>query len=125
MSGNYVIVANVMAADSCLRLGARVVVLSIPGNPAHVFVKGLSRSGRVIRKWTMRHRLHNFRAVWTFKPEWSAFETKESAEREIAARFGSPCTPTVPHAPNPANAVDAADSQKRPIKWCPGTESNR
>lgn len=90
MNGNYVIVANVAAADSSLRLGARVIVLGVPGNPDHVRVQGLSRGGRAISKWTMSKRLKSIRPAWEHRPPETctlSFATKEEAARYIAARF--------------------------------------
>jgi hypothetical protein len=85
---HYAIVANVSGADSCLRLGARVVVCSIPGNPAHVVVRGLSRGGRAVTKWVASSRLSNLRPAWEHKPPPLSFETREGAEQCISARFG-------------------------------------
>ena len=61
---HYVIYANVSAADSALRLGAKVLVMSAPGDPDNIQVRGLSRGGRNITKWTKRSRLKNFRVGW-------------------------------------------------------------
>lgn len=89
MPGSYAIVANVAGADSCLRLGARVVVRCIPGNPAHVQVEGLTRGGRRVFKWVPSSRLTNIRAAWENRPPFAcSFETKDEAERCIAERFG-------------------------------------
>lgn len=84
---HYAIVANVADADSCLRFGARVVVHSIPGNPASVMVRGLSRGGRAVTKWVKAHRLENIRVAWEHNPPPLRFDSKESAERVIAERF--------------------------------------
>lgn len=85
------IVANVDAPDSALRLGARVVVMCIPGNEAHVFVRGLSRGGRVIEKWTMSNRLTNIRPAYLHRPhEWGCvFATRADARSMIESRFGA------------------------------------
>lgn len=80
------IVANVAAADSCLRLGARVVVLSIPGNPDHLLVRGISRGGRVVTKYTAWRRLKNYRVAWVYDHPYG-FATREEAECVIAARL--------------------------------------
>lgn len=87
--GRYVIVANVALPDSCLRLGARVVVCSIPGNPERCRVRGLSRGGRRVTKYTRTRGLKNFRVAWEHDPhdEWYGFDSKEAAERVIAQRF--------------------------------------
>lgn len=89
MPGNYVIVANVALPDSSLRMGARVVVLSIPGNPERVRVCGLSRGGRRVTKYTRTRGLKNIRAAWEYGPahDGCTFATKEAAEECIAARF--------------------------------------
>ncbi len=83
----YVIVANVASTDSALRLGARVVVEWIPGNPDHAQVRGLSRGGRRITKWVLTKRLKNFRVAWEEKPRWPTYDTKGAAEAVIAARL--------------------------------------
>lgn len=82
----YVIVANVVDADSCLRKGARVVVEWLPGDPAKAQVRGLSRGGRVVTKWIATKRLGNFRPAWEHKPRWGAYRTREEALRAIMAR---------------------------------------
>jgi hypothetical protein len=88
-AGRYVIVANVALADSCLRLGARVVVLSIPGNPDRVRVRGLSRGGRRVTKYTRARALRDVRVAWEYDTdgEWLGFPSKEAATVCIAARL--------------------------------------
>lgn len=92
MQDRYVIVANVALADSCLRMGARVVVCSVPGNQKNVRVRGLTRGGRRVTKYTRLRGLKNFRAAWEYDPhdEWMMFASKADAERVIADRL---CTP--------------------------------
>ena len=90
-TGRYVIVANVALADSCLRMGARVVVCSIPGNPDRVRVRGLTRGGRRVTKYTRLKGLSNIRTAWEHDPydEWLMFATEADAERVIAERLTS------------------------------------
>lgn len=92
MTGRYVIVANVALPDSCLRMGARVVVCSVPGNPESVRVRGLTRGGRRVTKYTRLRGLTNLRAAWEHDPrdEWMMFATKADAERVIAERLTPP-----------------------------------
>jgi hypothetical protein len=84
----FVIVANVAAADSVLRLGAKVVIEEVNGDPSHVRVRGCSRSGRVISKFLPLKRLTNLRPKWDHETEsWHKFETREQATEYIAARL--------------------------------------
>jgi len=86
--GAYAIVANIARADSCLRLGARVVVQRIPGNPDNVEVRGVSRNGRVVTKYVKASRLRDMRVAWEHQPPFAlAFATREDAAKVIAARF--------------------------------------
>lgn len=112
MSGAYAIVANVDAADSALRLGARVVVHNIPGNPEHIFVRGLSRGGRVIMKWTSRARLTNFRSAWIHRapPLW--FASREEAEKVIAQRL-TPSLETPDRTSDSASEAPETDREPR------------
>lgn len=85
--GKYAIVANVAGADSCLRFGARVVVQTIPGNPDHVEVRGLSRGGRPVTKWVVSSRLERFRPAWEHRPPPLSFTTREEADQCIQTRL--------------------------------------
>lgn len=89
MKEAFVIVANVAAADSALRLGARVVIEEVNGDPDHVRVRGISRSGRVISKFLPLKRLKNLRPKWAHTTEaWHTFASREDATRYIAERLG-------------------------------------
>jgi len=57
------IVANVIS-DRVLRTGARVWVERCNGDAECPVVRGLSKSGRQVRKYTHFKRLTNFRAAW-------------------------------------------------------------
>lgn len=87
----YGIVANVVA-DKALRTGAKVWIEYCNGDAEHPFVRGLSKSGRPIEKYTAYKRLTNFRAAWVppnmrERMGW-AWEDKAAAEKlagELAA----------------------------------------
>ena len=83
----YGVVANVIAADSCLRMGARVVVEWVPGDPDKAHVRGLSRGGRRVSKWVATKRLGNFRVAWIAKPEWATYSTREEATEKVLSRL--------------------------------------
>ncbi len=59
----YGIVANV-ASDRVLRTGARVWIHRCNGDAACPVVSGISKSGRVVEKYTHYKRLVNFRSAW-------------------------------------------------------------
>lgn len=89
-SDAFGIAANVTRPDSCLRLGAKVWIESIPGNPDNMRVRGLSRGGRRIEKWVnAKHSLGNFRVAWMppkarlFCP---TFPTREAALHYLRCR---------------------------------------
>lgn len=87
--GAYAIVANVALPDSCLRTGARVVIHGIPGNPERVRVRGISRGGRAVTKYTRTAGLRDIRAAWEHAPPFGcSFASKDEAERCITERFG-------------------------------------
>ena len=85
--GAYVIIGNLAEPDAALRLGARLVILQIPGSPEQVLVRGLSRGGRRIRKWIPASRVRDMRVAWEHRPGGESFPTKEAAENMIRARF--------------------------------------
>ena len=78
----YGLIANVLS-DSVLRTGAKVRINYCNGDAACPIVYGLSKSGRLVRKYTHYKRLTNFRAAWI--PEhWRdrlayQWDTKEEA----------------------------------------------
>lgn len=80
----YGIIANVLS-DRILRTGAKVRINYCNGDAACPTVYGLSKGGRMVRKYTHYKRLTNFRAAWI--PEhWQdrlayKWDTKEEAER--------------------------------------------
>lgn len=83
----YGIAANVIA-DSSLRRGAKVFILTVNGDAEKPLVYGLARDGKMIHKFIPYKRLKNFRAKWI--PEhlrnvelfgWQ-FASREVAERE-------------------------------------------
>lgn len=84
----YGIVANVLT-DKALRSGAKVWILYCNGDAENPVVRGLSKSGRPIEKYTKYARLYNFRAAW-IPPNlrkdvgWS-WEKKDEAEQRAAA----------------------------------------
>lgn len=83
----YGIIANVLS-DRILRTGAKVWIDYCNGDAAHPIVYGLSKSGRMVRKYTRYKRLTNFRAAW-IPDHWrdrlaSQYGTKEEAERHAA-----------------------------------------
>lgn len=84
-TGAYVVIGNIYLPDSALRMGARVRILAVPGDPAKAFVRGISRGGRVIDKWIASSRLRRLRVAWEPKPkkrqEWVTYETREEAAR--------------------------------------------
>lgn len=90
---HFVIHANVAKADAGLRLGSKVEVLSVPGDPERVEVRGMSRGGRKITKYIATHRLKNFRAQWTHRPLCMCWATREEAERVIADRLERTSSP--------------------------------
>jgi hypothetical protein len=57
------LVANVVS-DRVLRTGAKVWVQWVNGDAACPRVRGLSKGGRPVEKYTHYKRLHNFRAAW-------------------------------------------------------------
>lgn len=82
----YGIVANV-ASDRILRTGAKVWIERCNGDAECPVVRGCSKSGRMVEKYTHYKRLTNFRAAWI--PEhlrdrviWQ-WDEKESA-RQLA-----------------------------------------
>jgi hypothetical protein len=81
----YGVVANVELPDSTLRKGARVVVLQQPGSADRVLVRGVSRGGRVVTKWTRLRGLKNFRVAWIHDPVMT-WPTREAAA-EVAERL--------------------------------------
>lgn len=87
MKPGYVVVGNVRDPDSCLRMGARVVVEWVPGNPAKAQVRGLSRGGRRVTKWVPTRRLTKLRVAWEEKPRWPTYATRELAEQAILVRL--------------------------------------
>lgn len=60
------IAANVFETDRVFRSGAKLLLCGGTGGEGwHKFEwRGLSRSGRRIKKWAPTVRLHNFRAAW-------------------------------------------------------------
>lgn len=57
------VVANV-ASDRVLRTGAKVWIQRCNGDAECPVVRGCSKSGRVVEKYTHYKRLTNFRAAW-------------------------------------------------------------
>lgn len=62
LSTPWGIVANVLS-DRALRTGARVWVLRCNGDAENPVVRGLSKHGRLITKYTKFRRLTNYRAA--------------------------------------------------------------
>ena len=63
MNDKFGIVANVIS-DRVLRTGAKVWIMRVNGDAACPLVIGMTKSGRMIEKYTHFKRLTNFRAVW-------------------------------------------------------------
>ena len=78
--------ANVKAPHRFLRSGAVCWVrLANQGNGGErLYVRGMSRSGRVVSTWVDARDLHNFRPAWLHDsdPYWYAipFDTREEAQ---------------------------------------------
>jgi hypothetical protein len=83
-TGAYALFANVVQPDSSLRLGAKVRIRSVPGEPANIEVRGMSRGGRMVTKWIRSNRLGNFRASWVPSSlgrwEGSTWPTRDEAD---------------------------------------------
>jgi hypothetical protein len=84
------IVANVIS-DHAFRVGAKVRIAALNGNPSSVEVTGLSKSGRKITKYIQFKRLENFRAA--FIPEhqrknlyiyWNDKDAANAVAKDIA-----------------------------------------
>lgn len=89
----YGIVANVINPDRCLRMGAKVWIIDGTGGQGWdtFVVRGLSRGGREIEKWTTTKRFGNFRAAWIppmakGEPRYMRFESRHEAE-QVAAKL--------------------------------------
>lgn len=83
----YGLIANVLS-DRVLRTGAKVRINYCNGDAACPIVYGLSKIGRMVRKYTHYKRLTNFRAAW-IPPHWRnrlayQWATKEDAEKHAA-----------------------------------------
>ena len=65
-TGEYGVVGNVLESDRAFRLGAKVWIAGgTGGEGAYRFEWiGISRGGRIIRKWAPTTRFSNFRAAW-------------------------------------------------------------
>lgn len=97
--------ANVKAPHRFLRSGAVCWVrLANQGNGGErLYVRGMSRSGRVVSTWVDARDLHNFRPAWV-QPStgyWHSmpFDTKEQAQAwadQMNAMYGQ--TPVREHA---------------------------
>ncbi len=59
----YGLIANVLS-DRVLRTGAKVRINYCNGDASCPTVYGLSKSGRMVKKYTHYKRLDNFRAAW-------------------------------------------------------------
>lgn len=59
----YGLAANVIS-DRVLRTGAKVWIHYCNGNAACPIVTGMSKSGRIVQKFTHYKRMTNFRAAW-------------------------------------------------------------
>lgn len=94
MEDVFGIVANVVYPDRCLRLGAKVWVLDIPGDPDRCKVRGLSRGGRVVTKWVTARRVGNVRVAF-MPPQIRAiahlrWPTRAQAELYLPQRWPEP-----------------------------------
>lgn len=85
--GEYAVAANVMNGDSGLRIGARVLVLQVGGMVDTVRVRGLSRGGRMIRKWIRIKKLSNIRAVWLHESQREEVPCSTKSKAEERALF--------------------------------------
>jgi len=78
----WIIVANVFG-DKVLRNGATVTVLGVHGDMEGIKVRGLSRGGRKVTKYTRIKRLRSWRVKWCHKDHipdtWLVFGSKEEA----------------------------------------------
>lgn len=92
MSGEFGIVANVVEVDRVLRLGAKVILVGYPNGMAErIEVRGLSRGGRPVTKFTAYMKLDNFRPQWLserHRANVSILGTREEME-EWAAGFAA------------------------------------
>jgi hypothetical protein len=83
----YGLVANVLW-DRVLRMGAKVYLLGWHGDYHYVFVQGLSKGGRTVRKYLPLKRLRTFRAAWLppslQEDAWCRFATKAEATATAA-----------------------------------------
>jgi hypothetical protein len=81
------LVANVLW-DRVLRMGAKVTLLGWHGDYESVYVQGLSKGGRTVRKYLPLKRLRTFRAAWLPPPlseeAWCRFATKAEASATAA-----------------------------------------
>lgn len=80
----YGLIANVLW-DRVLRMGAKVYLLGWHGDYSSVYVWGLAKDGRPVRKYLLMKRLYHVRAAW-FPPKqwaltWRRFATKARAEQ--------------------------------------------
>lgn len=83
----YGLIANVLS-DRILRTGAKVWINYCNGDAACPTVYGLSKSGRMVRKYTHYKRLTNFRAAWI--PEhWRDRLADQWATKEEAAKHAA------------------------------------
>ena len=88
------VVANV-ASDRVLRTGAKVWIERCNGDAECPVVRGCSKSGRVVEKYTHYKRLTNFRAAWI--PEhlrdrvirqWPEKESAQQVAATLASMWG-------------------------------------
>lgn len=88
--GGYGVVANVQS-DRALRTGAKVWVLGCNGDASCPQVRGLSKGGRTITKYTHYKRLASFRAAWIPDHQlphvWATWMFTERADAEKCAEI--------------------------------------
>ena len=66
MYDHYGIVANVCRIDRCLRLGSKAYLIGGTGGEGwdRFIWWGMSRGGRMIKKWAATKKFTNFRCAW-------------------------------------------------------------
>ena len=82
----YGLIANVVW-DRVLRMGAKVYLLGHHGDYECIYVFGLSKGGRSVRKYLPMKRLHHIRAAW-FPPHiWAMawLQPRSKAEAQLRA----------------------------------------
>ena len=85
------IIANVKS-DRALRTGAKVCILSNGSSASSVYVMGISKFGRTIRKYVQYKRLENFRAAFIpehLRKEVEIFSTDKTTITKAANKLNS------------------------------------